>query len=363
MIADSIEREGKPWLLRIPTLFEPIAQAVITGCGGDGSKLLGQEYHLIKTQRPRAIREAEVAKFVRWNLPVEHAWPCQPRKMEGFIEKAAQTLVKKFAERGPQGVFVGQLNAGSPDRYYKSLAANLRGRVLQLFGELPVGGVLEQDPARASLFALVGKEGLYAGMTSPREANGFYPGGSFFVDQNAADTISRAGGKIAEALHYLGLHRPAMEKGSHWLELGACPGGMTAELLAREQRVTAIDRAALDKRLLQRPGLTFWQTDVAQFVPARGTVFDAMLSDLNGPPEDAIAQVIRLAPWLKQGALVIFTLKLPKVESVDVPCAAFRKLVKVAGAAGLRLFAHTHLTYNKNEFTLFFEWRPGAKSS
>lgn len=358
MNPETAEKGGQPWLLRIPDIFESIAGEVIAGCEAQATTRLGEEYHVIKTMRPRAIREAEVAKFIRWNLPLDHCWPCNPRKMEGFIEKSAQTLLRKFGDRHPQGVFIGQLNAGSPDRYYKSLAANLRGRLLQLFPDLPVSTVAEQDPTKASLFGLVGKEGLYCGMTSPREANGFYPGGSFYVDQKGDATISRAGGKIAEALHYLRLHRPALPIGSHWLELGASPGGMTSELLAREQRVTAIDRAALDKRLNQRPGLRFLQKDVALYTPEKGATFDALLSDLNGPPEDSIAQVIRLAPWLKRGALVIFTLKLPKVESVAVPCAAFRKLVKVAGGAGLRLFAHTHLTYNKNEFTLFFEWLP-----
>jgi hypothetical protein len=358
MKAETGEREGQPWLLRIPDIFEPIAGEVMAGCEVVLATRLGQEYYSVKAARPRAIRESEVAKFIRWNLPLDHAWPCNPRKMEGFIEKAAQTLLRKFADRRPQGVFIGQLNAGSPDRYYKSLAANLRGRLLQLFPELAAGAVAEQDPTQATLFGLVGKEGLFCGLTSPREANGFYPGGSFYVDQKAADTISRAGGKIAEALHYLGLHRPALAAGSHWLELGACPGGMTSELLARGQRVTAIDRAALDKRMNQRPGLKFYQTDVALYTPEKGSQFDALLSDLNGPPEDSIAQVIRLAPWLRQGAVVILTLKLPKIESVAMPCAAFRKLVKVTQAAGLRLFAHTHLTYNKNEFTLFFEWQP-----
>ena len=33
----------------------------------------------------------------------------------------------------------------------------------------------------------------------------------------------------------------------------------------------------------------------------------------------------------------------------------FRKIVKTAIAAGLQLFAQTHLTYNRHEFTLFFE--------
>jgi 23S rRNA (cytidine2498-2'-O)-methyltransferase len=166
-------------------------------------------------------------------------------------------LLKKFGERNPQGIFIGTLQPTSPDKYYKGLASNLRGRVLQLFPKLGAndGGGAGCDGG--DLVLPGGKEGLFCGMQSPRASNGLYAGGSKYIDQDAPDTISRAGAKIAEALHYLLLYRPPLAEGSHWLELGACPGGMTSELLARGQRVTAIDRAPLDKRLDGRPGLKF----------------------------------------------------------------------------------------------------------
>ena len=130
---------------------------------------------------------------------------------------------------------------------------------------------------------------------------------------------------------------------------------MTAELLSRGFEVTAIDRSPLDKRLNNRPGLTFVQADVATFAPPEMRKFDALLCDLNGPPRESIGHVMRLAPTLQPQGLVIFTLKVPRVETVDEPCAVLRKVVKLAVAAGLKLFAETHLTYNRHEFTLFFE--------
>ncbi len=344
-----------PWLVRIPEVLEPAAAEVLQRLGAVAQTRLGTDYYLIKTSTPDAIRQSEVAKFVRWNLPMDHTWPCNAQKMEGFIEKAAQTLVKKFAARQPQGLFIGQLNPTSPDKYYKSLASNLRGRALQLFPGLTAATVEAQDPTKPTLFCLVGKEGLFCGMQSPRDCNGLYAGGSKFIDQDAPETISRAGAKIAEALHYLRLHRPPLPAGLHWLELGACPGGMTSELLAREQRVTAIDRAPLDERLNGRAGLKFVHADVAQYQPDPRVIFDALLCDMNGPPEESIQQVIRLSEALKPGGLVIFTLKLPRVDQVNEPCALFRKTVKKAQQAGLLLFAQTHLTYNRHEWTLFFQ--------
>ncbi len=344
-----------PWLVRIPEIFEGIAAEVLKRFGAVTTSRLGHDYYLIKTLTPKAMQQSKAAKFVRWNLPMDHTWPCNPQKMEGFIEKAAQTLLKKFGARKPQGIFIGQLNPTSPDKYYKGLASNLRGRVLQVFPKLAAGEVEEQDPTAETLFCLVGKEGLFCGMHSPRASNGLYAGGSKYIDQDSPDTISRAGAKIAEALHYLLMHRPPLAMGSHWMELGACPGGMTSELLARGQRVTAIDRAPLDKRLDGRPGLTFVLADVGMFEPRSRTRYDAILSDLNGPPEESIAHVIRLSHYLKPEGLVVFTLKVPRVERIELPCDLFDQIVQTAAAEGLRLIAQTHLTYNRHEFTLFLE--------
>ncbi len=358
MVVESMKSDTQPlhpWLVRIPEIFEGISTEILQRFGAEGSTRLGHEYYLIKTRTPQAIHSSEIAKFARWNLPMEHTWPCNAQKMDGFIEKAAQTLLKKFGERKPQAIFVGQLHPTSPDKYYKSLAANLRGRVLQLFPKLPVSTVEEQNATAETLFCLVGKEGMFCGMQSPRACNGLYPGGSKFIDQDSPDVISRAGAKIAEALHYLLMYRAPLPAGSHWVELGACPGGMTSELLARDQRVTAIDRAPLDKRLDGRAGLQFILADVAIFEPRPCTVYDAVLSDLNGPPEESISHVIRLSRYLKPGGLVVFTLKVPKIESVNEPCALFRHIAQTATDSGLRLLAQTHLTYNRHEFTLFLE--------
>lgn len=343
------------WLVRIPEIFEGIAKDVLSRFGATSHTRLGLDFYSIKTPTPNLIQQSEAAKFARWNLPLDHSWPCNPQKMDGFIEKAAQTLLKKFGDRSPQGIFVGLLNPTSPDPYYRGLASNLRGRLLTLFPKLTAGSVEEQNPGSETLFCLVGKEGLFCGMQSPRASNGLYPGGSKYIDQDSPDTISRAGAKIAEALHYLLMYRPPMPERSHWLELGACPGGMTSELLSRGQYVTAIDKAPLDKRLNNRPGLKFAHVDVAEYEPAPKAYYDAMLSDLNGPPEESIDHIIRLSKPLKPGGLVVFTLKVPRIETVDEPCALFRRIVKTAADAGLRLFAQTHLTYNRHEFTLFFE--------
>ncbi len=343
------------WLIRIPEVFAGMAAEILQRLGAGTATKLGTEYFLLKSLPPAALRESEAAMFVQWNLPAEHSWPCCPQTMDGFIEKASQTLLRKFGARNPQAVLIGPLEPGSPQPYYKSLASNLRGRTLQVFPKLRAGTADEQDGSAETLYCLVGKEGLFCGMTTPRAANGWHPGGTKFISQSRAGTISRAGAKIAEALHYLRLHRAPLPEGSHWLELGASPGGMTSELLDRGFRVTAVDRAPLNPRLNRRPGLAFLKADAATFVPPPGTVCDALLSDLNGDALVSLRLVIRLLPNLRPGSLVVFTLKTPYTETLTDITALCQAVIANAAAAGLRLIAITHLTYNRQEFTVFWE--------
>lgn len=346
-----------PWLVRVPLVFTGLTTGLFKRLGVTSSKKLGQDYHLIQLPSPEALQTPEAALLVRWNLPVQHSWPCHPRDLQGFVEKAAQALVAKFSAMHPQSVLIGPLHPDPAHRYYRSLSSNLRGRVLQIFPAMsaPTHEAEAQDRDAPTLFCLVGREGLYAGVQSPKLCGGFYPGGTKFISQSSPASISRAGAKVAEALHHLLLHRPALPKGSHWLELGASPGGMTSELLAREYQVTAVDRAPLDARLRNAPGLTFHCADVATFRPGDGVKFDAILCDLNGDSVGSMNQVLRLAKHLKRGGIVIFTLKMPGVQTLPEMVALSRSVVGTAADAGLSLLAQTHLSYNRHEFTLFFE--------
>jgi SAM-dependent methyltransferase len=345
------------WLIRISEVFADGEEEILRSLGADRVKRLGKEYHLVRLAGLDRLHHSDAAKFVRWNLPVHHSWRGCPQEIPGFIEKAAQALFRKFATAVPQTVMVGPLDPGGSGRYYRTLASNLRGRALQLFAPqaAAIRDAEAQDATVPTLFCLIGREGLFCGLQSPERSNGFHPGGTKFISQNAAGTISRAGAKIAEALHYLRLKRPLPEAGSHWLELGASPGGMTSELLARGYRVTAVDRAPLDPRLAHASGLVSVQADAAIFRPAAGMVYDAVLSDMNGDARESISQVVRLSRFLRPGGLVVFTLKTPGATSLEEINTLEGMVVEIAAAGDLRVFATTHLTYNRHEFTLFFE--------
>ncbi len=346
-----------PHLIRISEVFSGLIPEILEILGAEKVRKLGSEYFFFQTETPEAIIESPAARFIRWHIPARHSWPCNPEKMEGFVEKAAQSLYYKFESYNPQTLLVGRLDPGSPKQYYKALASNFRGRALQVF-DLPEGTpktAEDQDPAAETLFCLIGKEGIYAGMSTPLAAGGLHPGGTKFISQGSDDTVSRAGAKIAEGLHFLSMHRALPGEGAHWLELGASPGGMTSELLKRGYEVSAIDRAPLDARLAKHKSLTFLKEDVAEFIPPRDMRYDAILSDMNGSPAKAITHVTRLRDFLRPGGLVVFTLKTPEVATIAEIDSLEKDTLALAGKGGLSLIARTHLTYNRQEFTLFLE--------
>jgi len=354
-----MDSQTQTWLIRIPEVFEPWRDQVLSDLGAKPVKRLGKDYELVQVVGPEVFDGSDASKFLSWRMPIDHSWPCNPDKTDGFVEKAAQALAGKFAAHGLQAVMMSALDPGSGDRYYRTMASNLRGRTLQLFPDqvAALRDADDQDPEADSLFCFVGKEGLFAGVGSPKHCGGFHAGGTKFIKQSAPEAISRAGAKLAEALHHLRLLRTAPAEGSHWLELGASPGGMTAELLARGYLVTAIDRAPLDVRLNHAKGLKSVVGDAGSFRPPVGVTYDALLSDMNGEARDALAHVVRLSRYAQPRALMVFTLKLPGSSSYQEVNQAVAEVLADADQAGLALLQCKHLTYNRMEFTCFFELR------
>jgi 23S rRNA C2498 (ribose-2'-O)-methylase RlmM len=352
------EAPGNKWLIRIPQVFAGLEEEILGQLEARCLRHLGRDFLLVEFAGPERLHGSAAAMFVPWKLPVHHSWPCKPLENPGFIEKAAQALVRKFGEAQPQTLMVGALAPDESKRRFRTLASNLRGRALQLFPPrmAAIRDAEQQDSRLPSLFCLLGEEGLFCGLATPLDANGFHPGGIRFIKQGAPGSISRAGGKIAGALHHLRLHQAPPASGAHWLELGASPGGMTAELLDRGYRVTAVDRAAPDPRLLDRargPGgsmLHFIHGDAATCrIDGR---FDALLCDMNGDARVAMRSVCRHAPSLRPGALVVFTLKLPDADGLASIQSLADEVKSSAGEAGLHLLSITHLPYNRREFTM-----------
>jgi hypothetical protein len=268
---------GTTWLIRISEIFADHESEIIAGLGAQALRKLGRDFHLIRIKQPESIRHSPLARYLRWNMPVHHSWPCNPRETDGFIEKAAQALLRKFGESKAQTLICGPIDPGSPKRYDRTLASNLRGRALQLFPRewSAIKNAEQQIPKKASLFCLVGKEGLYAGLQSPAQCDGFFPGGTKFIPQNSPDTISRAGAKIAEALHHLQLTRRPPPSGAAASTsanvLNGLPGAQASTIGAVPTSRTGSRSFFASKGSCIRLGMTPWLSKTkSQFRPSGG---------------------------------------------------------------------------------------------
>ncbi len=194
-------------------------------------------------------------------------------------------------------------------------------------------------------FYVLGTDGrAFCGVATPRETGSPFAAGRF----TDANRPSRAGAKLSEALAYADGFLGGAPRAGRWLELGAFPGGMTAVLAENAAHVTAVDRRERPAALAGAANVTWHEIDVEAFSSPHA--YDALVSDLNGPPLPAAQTVARLAAALAPQSLVIHTLKLSRWDALERDLDA---VSAVFGSAGLRLEAVRHFCANRRELTLF----------
>jgi hypothetical protein len=76
---------------------------------------------------------------------------------------------------------------------------------------------------------------------------------------------------------------------------------------------------------------------------------------MNGSAEESLAVVLSQVPFLRSGAVVVFTMKTHRAANIDEIVALHQRVIEQAQKGGLCLLAQTHLTYNRYEFTLFWQ--------
>lgn len=93
------------------------------------------------------------------------------------------------------------------------------------------------------------------------------------------------------------------------VDLGACPGGWTYQLVSRGLHVEAIDNGAMDEKLMATGLVDYQRADGFKYLPKQGHV-DWLVCDMIEQP-DKVANLIMT--WLSEGlaSAAIFNLKLP----------------------------------------------------
>lgn len=127
-----------------------------------------------------------------------------------------------------------------------------------------------------------------------------------------ADAPSRSTLKLEEAFH---VFIPADEwderlgSGMHAVDLGACPGGWTYQLVKRSMMVHAVDNGPMAPSLMDTGQVTHHRADGFKFEPTRSNIYWLVCDMVEKP-----ARVTQLMiDWLTKGWCreAIFNLKLP----------------------------------------------------
>jgi 23S rRNA (cytidine2498-2'-O)-methyltransferase len=178
-------------------------------------------------------------------------------------------------------------------------------------------------------------------LASPTKTSPFPAGEPRFVEDKEGPP-SRAYLKLWEGLTRFGRH-PGL--GERCLDLGASPGGWTWALAKLGARVTAVDKAPLDPRVMAMPGVE-WRQDSAFALEPEPAAW--LFSDVICYPARLLALVRR---WIAAGVVprMLCTVKFQGATDHE-SAEAF------AAIPGARLF---HAAHNKHELTWAWE-RPAS---
>ncbi|MFM2478988.1 23S rRNA (cytidine(2498)-2'-O)-methyltransferase RlmM [Celerinatantimonas sp. MCCC 1A17872] len=138
-----------------------------------------------------------------------------------------------------------------------------------------------------------------------------YPMGILRLRQSS-EAPSRSTLKLDEAFAVL-LNDDERERyvqsGQHAVDLGACPGGWTYQLVRRSMYVAAIDNGPMAENLMQSGQVKHYREDGFKYVPARNNI-SWLVCDMVEKPSRVTRLMLK---WLTQGwcRYAIFNLKLP----------------------------------------------------
>ncbi|MFC6332149.1 SAM-dependent methyltransferase [Paenibacillus septentrionalis] len=186
---------------------------------------------------------------------------------------------------------------------------------------------------------------MLIGFGTVEEMGSDWPGGAIRF-QREEGQVSRAKFKLLEAEKVFGLD---YSNYSAAIDVGAAPGGWTSLLLERGLKVTAIDPAALDERIVYHPKLTHLRMNASNVKLPKGS-FDLLVCDMSWSPNEMSKLVLSLAPAIKPYSYAIITVKLMHKKGLQSI-----KDVKQRLSSSFTILGAKQLFHNREEITLFLQ--------
>ncbi|PLR31922.1 23S rRNA (cytidine(2498)-2'-O)-methyltransferase RlmM [Chimaeribacter coloradensis] len=165
-----------------------------------------------------------------------------------------------------------------------------------------------------------------------------------------ADAPSRSTLKLEEAFH---VFIPADEwderlaSGMHAVDLGACPGGWTYQLVQRSMMVHAVDNGPMAPSLMETGQVTHYRADGFRFEPPRSNISWLVCDMVEKPAK--VAQL--MTDWLVKGWCreAIFNLKLPMKKRYEEVSQNLQAIREQLDEHGINSEIHAKQLYHDRE--------------
>ncbi|MFC3120433.1 23S rRNA (cytidine(2498)-2'-O)-methyltransferase RlmM [Agaribacter flavus] len=167
------------------------------------------------------------------------------------------------------------------------------------------------------------------------------------------DAPSRSTLKLEEAITFF--YTPAQQsllfkKGMTAVDLGACPGGWTYQLVKRGVKVEAIDNGAIADSLMKTGMVKHFAVDGFVYQPLDGHV-DWLVCDMIEKPDKVASLMVN---WLKNNwaSAAIFNLKLPMKKRFQTVDVLLKQIAEELGGLSAMQIQAKHLYHNRDEVTV-----------
>jgi len=256
----------------------------------------------------------------------------------------------------------GELRVETPDtNEAKELSNFCRKFTVPLRQKLKKAGILlQKEDARRPILhvCFVAPGTAYVGYSLSSNSSPYFMGVPRL--KMAAEAPSRSTLKLDEAfIHFIPKeeHEERVRSGMNSVDLGACPGGWTYQLVRRGMFVAAVDNGAIDEALMETGQVRHYQVDGFRFEPPRKNIYWLVCDMLEKPARVAeLMEAWAINGWFKEA---IFNLKLPmksRYKEVSVILATMAEILKENDV--VFEMSCKHLYHDRDEVTVHMRLNP-----
>ncbi|WP_076412657.1 23S rRNA (cytidine(2498)-2'-O)-methyltransferase RlmM [Shewanella sp. UCD-KL12] len=257
----------------------------------------------------------------------------------------------------------GELRVETPDtNEAKELSNFCRKFTVPLRQKLKKAGTLleKENPRRPILHVCFVAPGTaYVGFSLSNNSSPYY--GGIPRLKMAADAPSRSTLKLDEAfIHFIPKEEQEerLSSGMNSVDLGACPGGWTYQLVRRGMFVAAVDNGPMAESLMETGQVKHYQADGFRFEPPRKNIHWLVCDMIEKPSRVAeLIEAWAINGWFKEA---IFNLKLPmksRYKDVSTILATMEEILKENGINHFEMSCK-HLYHDRDEVTVHLRLNP-----